>query len=538
MVCMTGGRAVVEALIRQGVDRVFGIPGVHTMEIYDELYERRDEITHVVSRHEGGAGFMADGYARVSGRIGVCLVITGPGVTNATTALGQAYSDSSPVLLISSQNDTEHMDRDVGALHQLKDQLSVTDGCTAWTRRVLDPAEIPQAIADASEYLRTHRPQPVHIDIPTDVLEAEAEMSFDDGGRCADPFQPAPAQMKQAVEMLADAKRPLIWVGGGAAGASEEITGIAEELDAAVVMTCAGKGVVREDHPLNIGSRLRGDDERVVQDFVATGDVVLVIGSELGVVDTLGGKVNLPPRMIRVDLEAPGGDKLYRPTLQIRSDARIFCQDLLRRLREFPAEEKLGAGDSYRSEIAEVQDALDAHPSDDGGLRAIIDVMRQSLAEQDVVVCDMTMLCYRATALYPAYAPNTFLFPRGFGTLGWGLPAAIGAKMGNPGHQVVAVCGDGGLMFTVQELATAVKYRLPIAVLLMNNESYGVVDKNMCARYDRAIGCDIVNPDFVQMAESFGARGRRLEDAAELPAALNEAFSADGPTIIEFRVDF
>lgn len=537
MARMTGGRAVVEALIREGVDRVFGIPGVHTMEIYDELYERRDDITHVVSRHEGGAGFMADGYARASGEIGVCLVITGPGVTNATTALGQAYSDSSPVLMISSQNDTEHMDRDVGALHQLKDQLSVTDGCTAWTRRVMDPADIPEAISDAAAYLRTHRPRPVHIDIPTDVLESEAEISFADSGRTAEQFAPSPARMDQAVQMLADAERPLIWVGGGATGAGEEITELAEMLDAAVVMTCAGKGVVREDHPLNIGSRLRGDDERVVQDFVATGDIVLVIGSELGVVDTMGGQVQLSERMIRVDVDAPGGDKLYRPELEIRSDARIFCRQLLQRLRDLP-EDDFGAGDSFRAEISAVQDALETEPADDGGPRPIIDSLRQSLGDEDIVVCDMTMLCYRATALYPAYAPNTLLFPRGFGTLGWGLPAAVGVQMGAPNRQVVTVCGDGGFMFTVQELATAVKYQLPIAILLMNNDSYGVVDKNMRHRYDRAIGCDIANPDFMQMAESFGIAARRLNDASELPAALEEAADADGPTLIEFCVDF
>jgi len=537
MVRMTGGRAVVESLIRQGVDTIFGIPGVHTLEIYDALYENKDKIKHVVARHEGGAGFMADGYARTTGKIGVCTVITGPGVTNASTALGQAYSDSSPILMISSQNKTDHMDRDIGALHQLKDQMSVVSGCTAWSRRVHDPKEIPQAIYDAMDYLRTHRPRPVNIEIPTDVMNAEADIDFGEISS-PEPFSPTSAQVDQAAQMLADAERPLIWAGGGAAGASESVTELAEMLNAGVVMTCAGKGVVREDHALNVGNKLRGDDEVVVKDFVASGDVILVVGSELGVIDTLGGEVELPAKMIRVDVDAPSGDMLYQPVLQIRSDARVFCDELIERFKQFPEEEQIGADEEYKEEIARVRQTLDEDAADGGGTRAIIDVLRQSLMEDDIVVCDMTVLCYRATSLYPALAPKSFLFPRGFGTLGWSLPAAIGAKLGNPDRHVVSICGDGGLMFTSQELATAVKYQLPLPILLMNNESYGVVKRNMIRNYDRDIGCDIENPDFVQMAEAFGAKGRRLTDAAQLPSAINEAFSANGPTVIEFQVDF
>lgn len=529
---MTGGRAVVEALVRSGVDTVFGIPGVHTLEIYDGFFDHEDSIRHIVTRHEGGAGFMADGYARATGKVGVCLVITGPGVTNTVTALGEAFSDSSPVLMISSQNQTDHMDRDVGALHQLKDQLALTSGCTAWNQRVTDPADIPGAVSAAIGYLQTHRPRPVHIEIPTDVLEAEAEMNFQD---CRTPgtFRASSPQVDQAVEILLGAERPLLWIGGGAVGASEALTELAEMLGAAVVCTGAGKGIVRDDHPLSLGSNLRSDE---VREFVGTTDAALVIGSELGVVDTGGGQVPLPDATVRVDVDAPGGDRLYRPRLEIRSDARLFAEELLRRLGPVVVERDADA--AFRAEVQEVRDTVADNASDAGEVRAIVDVLRQSLLPEDVVVCDMTMLCYRATSLYPALQPGTFLFPRGFGTLGWSMPAAIGAKLGDPDRNVVSLCGDGGFLFTVQELATAVKYELPLPILLMNNESYGVVERNQERRYGRALGTDICNPDFMLMAESFGAIGRRLTDAAELPAALSETFSANRPTIIEFRVDF
>ncbi len=539
MVRMTGGRAVVEALVREGVDTVFGIPGVHTMEIYDAFCDHEGQIRHIVTRNEGGAGFMADGYARATGKVGVGLVITGPGVTNAATALGQAYSDSSPVLLISSQNQSDHMDRDVGALHQLKDQLAMTAACAAWSHRVTDPAGVPVAISDAFAYLRTHRPRPVHVEVPTDVLDAEAEMEFaaPTGGRS---FSPSADEIARTADILVAAGRPLIWAGGGAAGASDALTQIAELLDAAVIMTSAGKGVVDENHPLSLGSNLRS--ERMLE-FIGTSDAVLAVGSELGVVDT-GGSVQFPKALIRVDVDPPGGDRLYRPCLEIQSDAGIFAEQLLRLLRQMMVEAAAasesgpGGKDAFRGEIADLRDSILEEGSNDSEIRAILDVLRQSLLPEDVVVCDMTMLCYRATSLYLAERPRTFLFPRGFGTLGWSMPAAIGAKLGRPDRNVVSISGDGGLLFTVGDLATAVKYRLPLPILLMNNESYGVVGRMQRRRYGREIGTDICNPDFVQMAEAFGARGRRLTDAAQLPAVLNEAFSADGPTIVEFRVDF
>ncbi len=532
MPTMTGGRAVVEALIREGIDTVFGIPGVHTLEIYDELAGRSDEIRHVVTRHECGAGFMADGFARARGDIGVALVITGPGVTNAATALGEAWADSSPLLLISSQNRTEYMDRDIGALHQLKDQLSVTDGCTAYNHRVKDPSEIPQALADAVGYLRTHRPRPVHIDIPIDILDSKADMEFAASNRSA--FVADDREVAKVARLLRRSKRPLLWLGGGAADATEELTKLVRLLDAAVINTCAGKGVVPEDMPNCLGNNLRSDE---VREFAHSCDLLLVVGSELSVRETFRGELPEPETMIRVDVDAPGRHGLYAPDLEIQSDAAEFATSLLEHLRQ----QEDGADRSgFAREVASLRSQLMEETSSrgNGEIRAIVDILRQTLQDEDIVVCDMTMLCYRASSLYLSRRPRTFLFPRGFGTLGWSMPAAIGAKISQPQRNVVSLSGDGGFMFTAQELATAVKYELGLPMVVVNNEKYGVVASNQQRNYGRTIGVDISNPDFVQFAESFGARARRLTDPAQLPSALNEAFVAGGPTLIEIPADF
>lgn len=475
---------------------------------------------------------MADGFARAGGDIGVALVITGPGVTNAATALGEAWADSSPLLLISSQNRTQYMDRDIGALHQLKDQLAVTGGCTAYNHRVEHPSEIPQALSDAVGYLRTHRPRPVHIDIPIDILDSEVEVEFTDS--CRPPFAADDEQVAEVARLLSKSERPLLWLGGGAAAAAEDLTELSKLMDAAVINTCAGKGVVPEDMPNCLGNHLRSDE---VREFVDSCDLMLVIGSELSVRETFGGQLPLPETMIRVDVDAPGSHGLYDPDLEIRSDAGEFVSSLLRHIEETGDSRQRGG---FAEEVASLRSALmqDSSSRGNGEIRAIVDILRQTLKDDDVVVCDMTMLCYRASGLYPAREPRTFLFPRGFGTLGWSMPAAIGAKISQPNRNVVSLCGDGGFMFTAQELATAVKYEMGLPVVVVNNEQFGVVARNQERNYGRTIGVNISNPDFVQFAESFGARGRRLTDPAQLPSALNEAFAADSPTLIEIPADF
>jgi len=541
---MTGGQAVVASLVAAGVDTVFGIPGVHTLDIYDALAGQAGKIRHVVARHEQGAGFMADGYARASGKVGVALVITGPGVTNAATPIGQAYSDSSPVLLISSQNDSRFTDRDCGALHQLKDQLAVTSGMTAYSRRVSTVEEIPGAIFSALDYMQLERPRPVHLEFPTDVLAhgAQVEVSPPAPARLKEP----PAELvKRAARALARARRPLVWLGGGAASASRrDLLELIELLRAAVVTTCAAKGCLPHDLPCNLGNRLRYEEVRAL---VESSDALLVLGSELSVLDTAEGQLRFPPTLVRVDVESGRAIPGCNPNLHLEAHVVPFLQRLLPLLREL-RDEPLAPGEGsarddrgdFRSEATRLKEELAAREKSEGGVhREIIGALGTALAPHDILVCDMTMTSYLATRLYPARNPRTFLFPRGFGTLGWALPAAIGARLARPQSNVAVVAGDGGFMFSLQDLATAVQLRMPLAVILTNNEKYGVVARSQMNRFGRELGVDITNPDFLALARAFGTYARRVDDPGqELGPALREAWAGDRPTILEVSVPY
>ncbi len=528
---MTGAEAVVQTLTEQGIDTVFGIVGAHTIEIYEALYHKQDDITHITARHECGAGFMADGYARAGGDVGVCLAITGPGVTNAATALAQAYSDSSPLLLITSQSESRFADQYVGAHHQLKDQLAVTGGCTAYNQRVEDPQQVPHAVASAITYLRRRRPQAVHIEIPTDVLGQKAEMNLSPDVDM-EVLTPSHDHVKQAADILRSARRPLLWLGGGAAGASEHLTRLAELLGAAVVVTCAGKGVVPGDHPLNLGNHLRSEK---LKQFVASSDAALIVGSQLAASETSSGEIDFPADTVRVDVDL-SENRFYRPRLQIRSDAGLFARQLVDVLCSQQGDP--GAGDEYRKEIEQLRGSLLDDEPEAQDQRKIIEVLRQNLGDEDILVCDMTVLCYRASSEYTARKPRSFLFPRGLGTLGWSMPAALGAKLARPERRVLSVCGDGGFLFTASELATAVKYKIPVPVLVLNNDSYGMVARIQKMRGKHEFGTDLTNPDFVDLARSFGAQAQRVNTPQKLDTRLQEAFSADGPTVIEMPVDF
>jgi thiamine pyrophosphate-dependent acetolactate synthase large subunit-like protein len=524
---LTGGHAVVEQLEREGVDAAFGIPGVHNLELYDALVD--GGIDHVTARHEQGVGFMADGYARTTGKVGVALVITGPGLTNVATAVGQSYSDSSPMLVISTANATNEGDRGKGLLHELKDQQGVMESIAAYSERVERVGDVPAAIADAFDYLDSHRDRPVHIEIPTDVLEREDTVSFVDRDPSSPP-SPDEERLDEAAERIADAEDPVLLVGGGATGAAEAVRSFVEEVDIPVVTTVAGKGVVPANHENCLGVTVGSD---AVAEFVASRDLAVAVGTELSEQET--GDVAFPAELIHVDIDYTNFGKNHETALGIVGDATAAVEGLHERL----AGETVGSGDPAAA-VAEVAPHSLAETAADDDRHKVLSVLRQSLDDDAVVVNDMTKICYEGRNVFPMPEPGSFHFPMGYGTLGFSPPAAFGAAVGTD-RQVVGLVGDGGLLFTVGDLATAVKYDIAAPILVLNDDSYDILEDVQRAQYGRTMATDIANPDFVALAESFGAAGERIPVEAldaELPAALSAAFDRDGPTVIEIPVEF
>jgi thiamine pyrophosphate-dependent acetolactate synthase large subunit-like protein len=520
---LTGGEAVVAQLEREGVDVAFGIPGVHTLSIYDALID--SEIDHLVTRHEQGAGFMADGYARATGRVGVLLVITGPGLTNAATAIGQAYSDSSPLVVISSHHRTPEADQGKGLLHELRDQRRVMEGLVADTERVSRVADLPGAIADAFDHVRTRRPRPVHVDVPLDVLETAApvDLAPSPAERPARRPSPDPERLAEAADLIDAADAPVVLAGGGAADAAPALRGFVERTGLPVVTTAAGRGVVPADHPLHLGTTATEG----VADALADRDLALAVGSALSPRDV--EDLGLPEALIHVDLDRANLDRTRPATVGIVADATETVEALDDRVRR----EGGADGPTGRSPAPLWPSAEHDHR------HRILAALREGLDDDAILVNDMTKVSYAALGAFPSYTPRSFQFPRGFGTLGFSPPAAYGAGLALPDRQVAAVVGDGGFMFTVQDLATAVKYEIGVPVVLVNDESYEVVRDAMVESYGRSTGTDIANPEFVALAESFGAATERVDVEAvetELPAALAGAFDRGRPTVIEVPV--
>ncbi|CAL8479756.1 5-guanidino-2-oxopentanoate decarboxylase [Caballeronia sp. S22] len=528
----TCGEALVTLLETYGVEYVFGIPGVHTVELYRGLAD--SSIRHVTPRHEQGAGFMADGYARVTGKPGVCFIITGPGMTNIATAMAQAYADSIPMLVISSVNARSHLGNGDGRLHELPSQREVFDGLAAFSHTLLDAAELPQVLARAFAVFESARPRPVHIEIPLDVIVSPANaMKAAPAVRAAKPAA-HPAALASAVDLLADARRPLILAGGGAAHAAAELRELAARLQAPVALTTNAKGLLPGADPLLIGSTQSLPPTRAM---IREADVVLAVGTELGETDydvLFDGGFAIDGKLIRIDIDAQQVMRNARPDVAIVGDSRETLSALSTRLHErevLPASPDWGA-----ARVTAVRDAIFANC--DAAMRSqkrLIDTIVHALPGV-IIAGDSTSPVYAGNFLHDAAAPRSwFNSSTGYGTLGYGLPAAIGAKLAARERPVVCLIGDGGLQFTLPELASAVEARVPVIVLLWNNFGYGEIRKYMDQRDISPVGVDIYTPDFMALARAFGCEAASVDDPQALDAQLRQAVSREIPTVIEVR---
>ncbi|ATJ84348.1 5-guanidino-2-oxopentanoate decarboxylase [Halomonas beimenensis] len=511
-----------------GVDTVFGIPGVHTIELYRGLEGGEGSgLRHVTPRHEQGAGFMADGYARATGRPGVCFIITGPGMTNIATAMGQALADSIPMLVISSVNRRDTLGRGQGRLHELPSQQQLLAGVSRFSHTLLDPEGLPEVLARAFAVFEGARPGPVHIEIPIDLFDAPVSSPRRWRRSPLAKAAPAPDAIAEAAAWLASAERPLVLLGGGCADSPGAARTLVEALDAPAVTTINAKGLLGRDHPLDLGANA---SLPAVRELAREADVVLAIGTELGETDydvvfddgfVLGG------RLIRMDLDPQQLARNQAADLALVADAGLALESLAARLKGTC----LARGGDERARTVRQALGLDRDPAFSPYV-PLFDTLREALPEA-ILVGDSCATTYAANHLVAQPAPRRFFnASTGYGTLGYGLPAALGASLARPDLPVVALVGDGGVMFTLPELACAVEERLPVVILLWHNQGYEEIRRFMEDAGVTRLGVDIQAPDFLTVAHGFGCLATRVTTPVELAHALASR-PADGPLLIE-----
>ncbi|MDF3201624.1 5-guanidino-2-oxopentanoate decarboxylase [Pseudomonas sp. 1912-s] len=525
---LTGGQALVRLLANYGVDTVFGIPGVHTLELYRGL--PGSGIRHVLTRHEQGAGFMADGYARVSGKPGVCFIITGPGVTNAATAIGQAYADSIPLLVISSVNHTASLGKGWGCLHETQDQRAMTAPITAFSAVALSAEDLPELIARAYAVFDSERPRPVHISVPLDVLSAPIKRDWsNEVVRRPGRGLPSAESLDQAVAKLAAAKRPMIIGGGGALLAAQALERLSTQLAAPFFSSVAGKGLLPVEHPLNAGSTLCVEPG---WQLIAEADVVLAIGTEMADTDFWRERLPLNGELLRVDIDPRKFNDFYPCAVALHGDAQYTAQALLERLPAAPR----NADAATRSVAALRQAVSSGHGPLQRIHQAILDRVAAELPANAFISSDMTQLAYTGNYAFASNATRSWLHPTGYGTLGYGLPAGIGAKFGAPERPGLVLVGDGGFLYTAQELATAVEeLDSPLVVLLWNNDALGQIRDDMLNLDIEPIGVLPRNPDFAALARAFGCTVSEPQNLDELQTDLRNGFKRNGVTLIELK---
>jgi acetolactate synthase-1/2/3 large subunit len=509
-----------------GVDRVFGIPGVHTVELYRGL--QGSSITHVTPRHEQGAGFMADGYARATGKPGVCFIITGPGMTNIATAMGQAFGDSVPMLVISTVNAHGRMGSGDGWLHELPDQQALVQGVAAFSTTVNTPEELAPALARAFAIFDSARPRPVHIELPINVMLASAGHLVvpDTAARLSRPAGDA-ASLAAAAKLLSGAKTPLILAGGGAVQAASSVRALAEALDAPVAMTTNGRGILPPDHALGVhlsASML------ATRSLVEASDVVLAIGTEFGPTDYdmyEDGFFTIPGKLIRIDIDPMQIMRTRPPEIGIVGD----CMHCAERLLALVSKGRRNGAERAGAVAALV--SRDLSPSMLGDLWLLNRV--RDLLPRALIVGDSTQLVYAGNSGFAAATPGSYFnSATGYGTLGYGLPAGIGAKLGCPERPVVVLAGDGGVQFSIAELASAVEAKAPVILLLHDNKGYGEIKSYMVSQNIPPLGVDLHTPDFVAIGLAYGWHAEQVSTVLQLEQAISAAADRQTPSMLVF----
>lgn len=518
------GAQISHALKARDVDTIFGIPGVHNVELYRGIEQAG--IKHILARHEQGAGFMADGYARATGKPGVAYVISGPGLCNIMTPMGQAYSDSVPLLVVSSCLERQHLGTGRGRLHEMRDQEAAAASVCDWSRTAFDAQTAWNLLDLAFAEFAVNRGRPKHIDVPIDVLADLAEPAPGAGAKAC-PFVATDAVIADVAAKIAAARNPLIIFGGGTARASDSARVFLDRAGAACFTTIAGRGVIPADHPRNFGATLPRSTSISI---IGSSDLVVAIGTELSECDLWRDHLGPRAHMIRVDIDAHVLGDWHRAETPLLSEAGHFMEAVAHRLKENALSTENGWDDkeitAFRAS-ARAEAALERP-----GLTAILEVLRDALPAESLVYSDMTQMAYVANEVFPLDRPGSWHHPSGFGALGYALPAAIGGKFGCLHRPVVAVAGDYGFHYTMQELGVAVEHQLCLPIILWDNGKLKEIEDCMASAQINPNAVKAHNPDFVALAQAFGAAGCEPADLDGLKAAITEALTTKGPTLI------
>lgn len=519
----TTGEVIAESLVMHGVDTLFGIPGAHMYD-FNDATARQKGLKFIVNRHEQGSGYMAYGYAKSTGKVGAYTVVPGPGLLNSGAALSTAYGSNTPVLCITGNIMSHLIGQGRGQLHELPDQLALIKGLTKWSERINHPTEAFTVMAEAFKQLQSGRPRPVAVETPWDVFGMEGHVEMGKPMSLSSSPEPNPDAIKEAAKLLSNSKNPLIMVGGGALEAGEQVLELAKLLQAPVTAHRSGKGIVGEDLPY-------GMSFTAAYEYWKNTDVLIGIGSRLELQYFRWQWFPKDIKIIRIDIDPTEMVRL-KPDVSIVSDATkgtaCLFEELLKQISIRPKreEEFISIKETVLKKIQSVQPQM-----------SYLNVIREVLPKNGFFVEEVSQVGFTSRFGFPVYEPRKFVTGGYQDNLGFGFNTALGVKVAHPNIPVVAVCGDGGFLFGAQELATAVQYNINLITIVFNNSSYGNVRRDQINRYNSRIqGADLINPDFVKLAESFGALGLKVKTPEELKLKLDQAFKADCPVVIEVQV--
>ncbi len=520
---MTGGDAIVDSLLRHGIDTIFGLPGVQMYGLFDAFARNANRLRVINARHEQTTAYMALGYAQSTGKPSAFTVVPGPGVMNTMGALTTAWGVNAPVMCITGQVPSAMIGRGRGQLHEMPDQLATLKTLLKFAERIEHPTEAPQVMARAFQAMVSGRPGPVAVEMPWDMFPASADVTPSEPlGKRAAPV-PDPDKIAALAQLVDAARAPMIWIGGGAVDAGTEVLALAEKIGAPVVSFRTGKGVVDSRHKLSLNT---------VSGFHLWDktDLLIGIGTRLDVPIARWAPAPSGLKTARIDID-PAEHRRLAVNVAIVADAADGARALAAAVarNDDPARRDAVAG-AKAAGLAQIQKAQPQW--------SLVEAIRDVLPEDGIVVDEVTQLGYIIWYGYPVYRPRTLVTSGFSGTLGYGFPTALGVKVGNPDRAVVSVTGDGGFLFGGSDLSTAVQFGINLVTVVVNNGGYGNVKRDQERLFDgRHSGAVLTNPDFQAYARAFGARAWRVQTADQLRGALREALAADAPAVVEVVSD-